>query len=76
MNKIDYEYPYELSLTPQVGALDELKLIVGHHAVIAPPDTIEETNQICINLKNKAESTYFGTPPYDILINPKISNNA
>ena len=76
MNKIDYEYPYDLPLIPQVGALTGLELIVGHHAVIPAPDTIQETNQICINIKNNAESTYFGTPPYDIIINPKIPNKA
>jgi hypothetical protein len=74
MNKIDYEYPYDLSLIPQVGALIDLELIVAHHAVIPAPDTIEGTNQICISIKNKAESTYFGTPPYDLMINPKIPN--
>lgn len=76
MNKIDYEYPYKLPLIPQVGSLADLELIVGHHAVITAPDTIEQTNQVCVNIKNKAESTYFGTPPYDIIINPKIPNKA
>jgi len=74
MNEIDYLYPYDLSLIPQVGALIDLELIVAHHAVISPPDTIEGTRQVCINIKENAESTYFGTPPYDLIINPKFPN--